>query len=410
MSVIGTPAYMAPEQAAGRAREVGPAADVWALGGILYACLTGKPPFGGSTRQETLRLVQTAEPVSPGTLRSDVPEALEAIVLKCLRKEPEQRYASAADLAEDLHCWLEGRQPRAFTAVAVRRRLGRHRGLVLCALVALAALLASLPFKWTPTASGPPETSGPQVLIGALGLRKWSRFRLGGKQARLVANKEGFCTLHSTEDCFLDLSRRLNMDRYRIHLEIRHETSVRFGGVGMYFGASETPSANGTVHRLFRIHYNDLIDDTEGLPAFIPRKGHGFPNRFRGMLYFGADLPGRELRLPATTFFQPELVTPSGNNQRLGKWRTLDVEVSPPYVKITWENTIVVSQLDVGQIENGVRDSLTSLKKKHPAVPAIQSLSAGFDLRGAVGLYLYRGSASFRRVRFEPPVQEGGAK
>ncbi len=107
--LLGTPTYMAPEQAAGRHSDVGPATDVYALGTILYECLIGHPPFQGQSPLDTLALVQQQEPVPPRQMRPKVPRDLETICLKCLEKEPRSRYASAQALADDLGRFMAGK-------------------------------------------------------------------------------------------------------------------------------------------------------------------------------------------------------------------------------------------------------------------------------------------------------------
>jgi serine/threonine protein kinase len=115
-TVAGSPQYMAPEQAEGRSRDIGPATDVWALGAILYELLTGQLAFGGTSLPAVLHAVCFAEPMRPGDVQVAVPADLEAICLRCLRKRPADRYPRAADLAEALRGWLtQTAAPRPLT-------------------------------------------------------------------------------------------------------------------------------------------------------------------------------------------------------------------------------------------------------------------------------------------------------
>ncbi len=112
-TAVGTPSYMAPEQATGRSADLTVAADIYSLGGILYELLVQRPPFSADTVVEVLRQVADHAPVPPRNLRPDIPRDVETICLKCLAKEPAQRYETAEALAEDLERWLEGRPIRA---------------------------------------------------------------------------------------------------------------------------------------------------------------------------------------------------------------------------------------------------------------------------------------------------------
>src|SRR5262249_26033959 len=141
--MVGTPQFMAPEQARGDSAAIGPATDVWALGATLYLLLAKRPPFDGDTVMEVLRRVETAEPQR----LSAVPRELEAVVLRCLEKSPSRRYVSAAELARDLAAFQRGDPVGARVPGLGRRLLARarrHRTLIAVALALCAMLSLSL--------------------------------------------------------------------------------------------------------------------------------------------------------------------------------------------------------------------------------------------------------------------------
>jgi WD40 repeat protein len=145
-AVLGSPSYMAPEQAERGGRSVGPAADDYALGAILYELLTGRPPFKAASVLETLEQVRSADPVSPSRLQPGLARDLETICLKCLRKDPAHRYSSAQELADDLRRWIAG-EPVIARPVGTLGRIGlwcRRKPLPAALAAAVAALAVTI--------------------------------------------------------------------------------------------------------------------------------------------------------------------------------------------------------------------------------------------------------------------------
>jgi serine/threonine protein kinase len=169
-AVIGTPVYMAPEQARGTSRDVGAAADIYSLGAILYEMLAGRPPFLPDESDTSIMVrVATENPVSPAWHKPGIPRDLETICLKCLAKEPAERYATAAEVADDLQRFLDD-QPILTRRVSRVLRGGRRRlGLIIAAIALVLAAIFLFPYARSRFAPAPPATvSAPEKSIAVL--------------------------------------------------------------------------------------------------------------------------------------------------------------------------------------------------------------------------------------------------
>jgi WD40 repeat protein/tRNA A-37 threonylcarbamoyl transferase component Bud32/tetratricopeptide (TPR) repeat protein len=248
--LLGTPSYMAPEQAGGRWREVGPAVDVYALGAILYELLTGRPPFKAKTPLDTLMLVMNADAPSVSQLQPHVPRDLSTITMKCLEKAPERRYASAQALADDLGRFLDGRpiQARAVSRLEHLRRWAARNpivaGLTAGLFLVLVAGIAGVSWKWQEAEKRGLETEAERNNV-------------------VAAQRE---TIKERNDA-QELSASLRLDK---GIELAERGDVGAGLHWMLEAVRTAPAGAADLRRVARLNLTAWLGQTPALQHMIP--------------------------------------------------------------------------------------------------------------------------------------------
>ncbi len=423
--VMGTPQYMAPEQAEGRTRDIGPAADVYALGVVLYEMLTGRPPFVGEPGLDLLRRVSGSPPERPSRSRKDVPRDLETIVLTCLEKEPGRRYASAAALETDLRRWMDGKPPLGRPELW-RRRLGRwaRRHKVWTAVAALVPLVAFAGLIAWPQLFPDPDrivkeemariAAGKSVtIIGEKGGPAWSRFRTGGQFATTDVTPDGVFHVRASGGlALLEVLPEAGVDSYRFHAQLRHETGESITRVGLYVGAHEYATSRGGVHSFVELIFNDIALETDLFQQQLKNR----PDLMNLPMPPGNPVPFNPVQLQPHFWSDPKygadwdctcrgaasnLVAPAG--RFANTWRTLTIVVTPGGVRGSWENGQPIGGLlTKADLESAAADQLAARPRTQAQGQGGQEASAAFVPRGGMGLLVRNGTGSFCNVAVEP--------
>ncbi|MCI0639053.1 MAG: serine/threonine protein kinase [Gemmataceae bacterium] len=412
----GTPGYMAPEQHDPSRGPVSCATDMWALGVVLYELLFGQRPFlgqGGELRDNILN----APAVLPRTLPGGVNLRLGQIVLRCLNKTPELRFASAGDLTDALQDWLKnhevGQQPGWRRALHSLRRhpvktavAGVLAGGLL--VFALYLLLRSpsdsndLNTRWREMHSDMKKDE-PVTLIPAKGeprYAKWAHQSSG--QTELDAN--GYFTIRCWKIALLELAQEVPWEEYRLRCKFRHDSSLRDGTVGLYFAHQSAPSTHGRAHFLYQVCYNDIIKKADLFrkvakpPPVIPDTNATelIPTAY-------AELGSDELWKSHFGVSHVAKFEPVGNvGDRGGRWRDLVVEVRRHEIHVSFDDS-GTEVLNLARVQNELDQAFQKQLREDPARYAFfGAFQPTFHRHGSLGVIVKGGVVAVAECVLEP--------
>jgi hypothetical protein len=385
-AVLGTAPYMAPEQAAGRTRQVGPWTDVWSLGVMLYELLTGQRPFIGDSNEEIKDRILRTAPRRPRALEAKLDKGVECIILKCLRKDPARRYASAGELADDLDRHLLGQRPQVCNESWYRRLQGsvgarrprRRMALLLgtaLLLVAAGFLLAPTRF-WTWHASDLPGSAPPPpiVLFDASTAPELSHWVNGARAGEVLAMPpERPLTIRSKQHALMQLYDSPLFHPYRLEAEVELQDEGQGGEAGIYFALDRHQAPPGGYFAFCRLRFSESGQDP-GLVDLCPM-------RLQDSAPFAAD----ELPLGGTR--------PTFSPSRKGApvRRKLALEVDEAEVRAFWGD-MLIRQAPRKQLE----------ERSQRLFAGIRGVVGRYNPQGGLGIFVCEGTATFYRMILQP--------
>jgi hypothetical protein len=403
--IVGTPSYMAPEQTMGGKDGTSPAVDIYALGAVLYEALAGRPPFRGK-KPDVLDQIRFDDPAPPSRHRPGVPPDLEAVCLKCLEKDPKNRYATAQALADDLQRWLDGEptlaRPLRWPGKAWRA-VKRHKvrvGLAMLVPCVVAAFWLLRPVNHLPEIEEEIKQGKAVTLVPETGGPKWSAMVTGLDSSQAAVGADGAFSVHSWGLCLLELLPKTQHANYRITAQVRHEKSDLRGEVGLYVARDSYPGPRRYYQLFVHLAYNDVQGIFENLPEEITKKVKPRDRNFVGLSPHLYGERGDQFPLDRS----PGTVSGAqfkASGWAGGPWRTLEITVTPAGVKAARDGT-PVGELLSDSFKKALDEALSVARGRFPGDAFLAAVKAEFRPQGALGLYVYRGSASFKNVRFTP--------
>lgn len=404
-TILGTANYMAPEQAEGRSADISRATDVYALGAILYALLTGSPPFQEKSKVQTLQKVRTAPPIPPSRLRPEVPYWLEAICLTCLEKPPHRRFPTAQALADDLERWLRNERPQGTPSAITRlgRSTRKNLGKVVCGaafLLAMTGFTLKNPNRAIEQAERELARGHAVTLIGKTGGPKWSQWRSNKAQGQQVLGDDQTWTISSWDRAIVELLPDPQSESYRINAQVRHDKSDIPGEVGLYFARKMLPFQPSSYEFFTQLTFNDkrsvMGEVIKRNPGVFRESPTSKDNVVRLVPHLIANVPGAlsgDRRLPdfVGPYFKP-------NENGDGVWKDLEIVVTPTKITAGWNGQTF--SMTPAEVQKKIDLEMTDHPNLDGSTP--RGFIPKFELRGGLGLYVWKGSASFRSVTVTP--------